>query len=644
MRSIPVLLAPLLAASVIGQHAPEAPLREPGFGIVRTLDGSPWAGAEVHFLHRPHADVFDESVADRLVATTDERGRFRVDLLGNASYGVWARAPEADATGRVRITGRVIDATARTPVQLQEVEAVHDRRLRLDVDASWKDAPPLRVVVSSRGQPGEVTERRRLEPDDEGCYPLPLWWDAWQQVDVFSGGWLIRRLWLGPRLPESQDPDDTRDPRLWIRSVPRRWTRTVELVGPDGRTPVVGAVARLAPAPAGIEWPRSDARGRFEVAACDDPDMGKREIATYVVQADGYAERSFVTLHCSKDVVPSIQRQCMPGFMVLGALLLDGRPLAGIPIAIQAEVEQEVFRQWNQVPDRVVHTDDEGRFHIAGRSVAAGYRLVAVLDPARTAELASCIAERLAFAGKSPLGTPLSSVVILDTQPIAADGENRPRAVALDLAQLDCFELEFQTADREPAAAMPMLVAGIASGSASRMAERRMARIGVATRYWTDRRGRVGLVAHGAENLVAVLGIPGQGLGWARLPAAGTELTIPVERRNSLQIEVVDGNGRPVAGARAWHQFLTLGGGIPIPADATNEAALVVAALLRNQSFGSDRIPLGPDGRGHLLLPAGIPGTAHVDVSAPDQRRGRRQIEVRTAEDLADAWRILIDD
>ena len=113
--------------------------REPGFGRVLDEDGQPWVDAKVFLEHRSHLLVVDEAYVDRLEATTDERGQFSVEMLPASAYSVWARSAVGE-DGTYRRTGVVLDAVARSPIQMAEEELGFIRRLRVAPaadDDSW---------------------------------------------------------------------------------------------------------------------------------------------------------------------------------------------------------------------------------------------------------------------------------------------------------------------------------------------------------------------------------------------------------------------------------------------------------------------------------------------------------------------------
>ena len=73
----------LLVQAVAAQRAP---IR----GAVELQDGAPWANASVTLLHRPVPSDERFGVEDRVVTTTDERGRFEAAVVPGRRYSVWA--------------------------------------------------------------------------------------------------------------------------------------------------------------------------------------------------------------------------------------------------------------------------------------------------------------------------------------------------------------------------------------------------------------------------------------------------------------------------------------------------------------------------------------------------------------------------
>jgi len=114
----------------------------------RVLDaaGQPLLAATVTFVgsEPPIGDRF--SNADRVVVTTDDKGRFRAELLVGSDYSCWAATPVA-ADG-MRFITRVQDGVrAGTGIELKAVPA-RAPRLQVTGAAAWQDIGPLRFEIA----------------------------------------------------------------------------------------------------------------------------------------------------------------------------------------------------------------------------------------------------------------------------------------------------------------------------------------------------------------------------------------------------------------------------------------------------------------------------------------------------------------
>ena len=67
-------------------------------GRVNRLDGKVWAHADLIFFSRPISDVVGVGKPDLVRAKSNDKGRFRAQLLHGHSYSAWAQGKEADGT------------------------------------------------------------------------------------------------------------------------------------------------------------------------------------------------------------------------------------------------------------------------------------------------------------------------------------------------------------------------------------------------------------------------------------------------------------------------------------------------------------------------------------------------------------------
>ena len=136
------LFAGLLAVALPAQA------RKPLLGTVVDGKGTPIAGAVVECVLAP--DGPDLPPLDVLTATTDARGRFRVDALPCGSYRCWAAAPK-DADGAQFVSDVVATAVGQLPALVAKTKGGAGAIALRGLDA-WQDRAPftLRCVVAGR--------------------------------------------------------------------------------------------------------------------------------------------------------------------------------------------------------------------------------------------------------------------------------------------------------------------------------------------------------------------------------------------------------------------------------------------------------------------------------------------------------------
>jgi hypothetical protein len=139
-------IASALAACLSLLQAQESSATGRGLAVgeVRLADGRPWVGAEVVLLARPLGRA-TEVDADRVVATVDERGRFRAPILRGRPYSAWAWGP-ATATGRPA-SAVCEQVFVQQPIVLRHERDLPARDLVLDHLDRWPEAKfQLRVI------------------------------------------------------------------------------------------------------------------------------------------------------------------------------------------------------------------------------------------------------------------------------------------------------------------------------------------------------------------------------------------------------------------------------------------------------------------------------------------------------------------
>ncbi|MFN3243556.1 MAG: carboxypeptidase-like regulatory domain-containing protein [Planctomycetota bacterium] len=133
-------------------------------GTVVDVDGSPVANAQVTFLSRQIPRAL-HGVEDRRVATTDERGRYRVELAKETSYSAWATWPE-------RATDVVEGVMGGSFLGLRGVPGTGSYEVRIDGIDAWPDHAEftVRALVGASNVDFVPCER---EGDGFRVPPLP---------------------------------------------------------------------------------------------------------------------------------------------------------------------------------------------------------------------------------------------------------------------------------------------------------------------------------------------------------------------------------------------------------------------------------------------------------------------------------------
>lgn len=152
-----MLLLSFAALPALGQ-------RQRVLGRIKSLDRKAWAGAEVVLVSPSRLPPVEE--ADRLVVPTDERGRFRAQLLEGRAYSVWARRKDATRTRWTEVAHDVVAGRVVTLVESPDRQIpVRVRFVGLD---RWQGKGVLSFWVVDPGG-----DRIGLSPDAEGHASLP---------------------------------------------------------------------------------------------------------------------------------------------------------------------------------------------------------------------------------------------------------------------------------------------------------------------------------------------------------------------------------------------------------------------------------------------------------------------------------------
>ena len=170
-------------------------LRGRAIGEVRTRENRAWVGAEVVLVSRPVPHAVHLGEEDRVVAVTDERGRFFAPVLGSRAYTAWAWGEVTDGG---REATQVVDRVfAERPILLRAERRLARRSVRLANTAPWASCAPLELRVVDGTVNRQVTW---LPVGEADAVELPFLVGAEAWVDVFGKGrHPILRAPLDPR-------------------------------------------------------------------------------------------------------------------------------------------------------------------------------------------------------------------------------------------------------------------------------------------------------------------------------------------------------------------------------------------------------------------------------------------------------------
>jgi hypothetical protein len=156
-----------IAAIALLAGATAAQRRAPLLGVVRDAGGAPVAGANVTVVE-DDPDLAGVDPVDVVEATTDARGRFKVDALCGVRYAAFAVGPERD--GRAAVARPVLGlACARAAELVLSIDAQR-RTVRVPELAVFGARDTLRVRLPLPHAGGHALE---LPFADDGALPLP---------------------------------------------------------------------------------------------------------------------------------------------------------------------------------------------------------------------------------------------------------------------------------------------------------------------------------------------------------------------------------------------------------------------------------------------------------------------------------------
>lgn len=501
--------------------AQEAPSRVAHPGRVLAADGAAVAGAEVTLVSVERE--ISPAGPDVVRATADANGRFRAQVLPTCLYRLWAVRPRG---AQFEVSPVVEQRLPASEVRFAADGGEAPAHLQILGGEKWKDQGPLRVQVLVGGAAGFVAEQ---ELGTNGSVPVPPL--GLCEIEVFvtakgslvhyenAGGSLVVALPPPQRVrAEVVDGDGKPMPGVRIDRIVSGWRRDV---GPFG----------LATSCARRPVATSDAEGRAEwwVAYNGDPyeGVGYPPIAFLAAAADhregiaGFSKTSF-----ANSVLRPTAAGAEPGLRFelvkheAPALAVTGVPAAGLRVN---------FSGWHMVPmeeNGATSLADEIRWQPG----------VGAPDPAPTfrGQLAQIHGLMPALAADDPFRRSCSPHPLL----VAWDPSAQKQ---LDLSGLEALRLQWIDSSGGPAMGVQVQCLPLDAGDLT---------VGAAIPAMADAGGRLVLpVVPGRWYVLAVRG--GDWLGQELTVTAGmAPQTLRLEKLMAMRVRVVDGDGKPIAGAR----------------------------------------------------------------------------------------------
>ena len=504
--------------------AAQEPARERAFGRVRGADGKPWGGATVHLLHRSYEGVLDGAFADHVVVETDERGRFRTELLAGMPYAVWAHGDVVD--GCYRCSNVVQDVVPVVPIVLAEEASYYVRTFQFELPE--QDRGELRV--EARGRLGRLQLHATLVADEQGTWTTPRWpcegigatlfvdgvRHTTRTLSTTVKGARRRGVYGGSPAIDKEQPDEEIAKQLRLLSVlpykaPDAWP--VRIVGVDGK-PVAGAEIR------------AESRPPRRVLGVTDED-GKVVLPTApyrsVVLAPGHAEGKLGGEEI-RSGGGKVALKLVAGRQVTGRVTLGDEGLAGAPIVLQASIGTGPSGSWFGVDPRLFRAAADGTFVIPGRCERFPFRLSLVLNPLQRARLTD------------PDGAPVWPLAML-----YPERKGAPEDIGdVRVDQLRAIDVTVRAQDGTPPGSIRLVMAPMGDIGRSAPHEPDVLR--------TDRRGRVRVLAadHGR---MLVHATTRAGACWAVIEKGQKACDMKIDAAHAVRFRAQTPDGKPLVGA-----------------------------------------------------------------------------------------------
>lgn len=357
-------------------------------GEVSARSGQPWPGAVVYLFSQAVPGVTQIYVTDLQRVTSNDRGRFRAQILAGRPYTAWAVSPQTDSEPEgVRFTGFVESVFAGKPVRLHEAaQGGRFPAVMIEATKAWAEQGPLTFSAQTRSA---NIWSRELKLQEGGKLVVPGSLGESARLEIRSkAGILIAAVDL------ERDDDPTTVMTVKLPAPRRVLIRTVEkgndkpIAGAtlfrkaDYQTQDWRAIAKTeADGFAVVVLPAASAAIPTEVA------IGPMRAAAATHSLAGSSSGTVrIPLDRDIDKVRKANEadcviQLMPGHALTGTLMVDEtRPASGAWLVLYTSVPSSPTSWTHYREPMVFRTAEDGRFAIPGRHDSCAHRLCVVLE------------------------------------------------------------------------------------------------------------------------------------------------------------------------------------------------------------------------------------------------------------------------
>jgi hypothetical protein len=456
-----------------------APLERPSperqilHGVVLTETGVPWPDAEVELLHRSHPQLLDARHLDIVRARSDDRGRFRAEVLPGREYGAWAW-DSGETAWTYRTTSFTNGLFAGSVVRLRRRDAVmHRRRIQLSGADHWKHRLPLSFELLDTWTRPILQIKVPLQSDDTLLLPPTPTGFAKLLVRGRKGRvFAVLDLPSTAKAAAAFERVENPDPETLAKfeqelgqtvqmDLGKPYPRAIRCVSRSTGKPIPGARLLWRPDTRILNLQRLATTDEHGVASFEFSESHRQLTGQkgppgeLIVQAAGFAELDRATWDLAPRPIEKqrarlakgevdAEMKLMTGSDLTGRLLLgESRALAHANLILYGSVRQDESTTRFGIAPRRLQTDEQGRFAVPGRDHRLVYRVTLLLDETLRSRLRKTLGLEAALGDEVLITSGLAS---------------RDRDLGdLDLSQWPRIDIQLRGADGRPARGLPVL-------------------------------------------------------------------------------------------------------------------------------------------------------------------------------------------